>query len=266
MVDYMIENIKKNVIGHYSIFIHYNGTDEINENDYDNYIWFNRNPLKTERFQKSLPIAVIDTMKYAIDHVQTTNFMIISSGSVFYKKYTVPTIEYVGLNNYKNKLKGGRFFNNIFDVKYIDSQFKKNLEYLQIPLWQFGHIEHDHFLLENIKKRNFQYITGGQMPGIVIPYDCAHMIVDDFYPMNYTNNNQYCAEELYFPIYLYNYALIKKLPIHHVETITDWDYDYLLDDIDKIKKIIELNLDGHLLSKIPEDTEHPCRKYLQDLN
>ncbi len=266
MIDYMIRNIKKNVHGNYKIFIHYNGTDKINENDYDDNIWFNRNPIKTERFKKSLPMAVIDTMKYALDYVKFTNIMIISSGSVFYKKYTVPTDEYIGLNNYKNQLGGGNSFNNIFDKKYIDSQFIKNLENLNIPIWQYGHIEHDSFLLEKLKKRDFQYITGGQMSGIVIPYDCIQMIVEDFYPMEYKNENQYCAEELYFPIYLYNYSLLKKLPINHVETITDWDNNYLLDDIQKIKNMISKNLSGHLLCKIPEDTEHPCRKYFEELN
>ncbi len=265
MVDYMINNIKNMVNGDYMIFIHYNGDDNINENDYNENIWFNKNPLKTERFTKSLAMAVIDTLKYACDNVETINFMIISSGSAFYKKYEIPKEEYIALNNYNYLFKNQSNTIDRISIKYIDN-ITNYLKNNKKDIWHYDKFDKDNFIKNKIKKRNFKYIVGYQMPGLVMPYNCVINIIHDIYPMNFKIKDiEYCAEELYFPIYLYNYALEKNLKINNSEVITDWNNNYLLDSIDKIKNSINKNFKGHLLSKIPEDTEHPSRKYIESL-
>ncbi len=268
MLEYVIKNFTKYVEGNHILFIHYNGPDDIDENLLPTWVWLNRNPLQTRRYHRSLTIALSETMKYAVEHVDFVNALLLSSGSAFFRRWTVPTKQEVRIDSHE------LFFNphkNQFHVSAIPIQYIGNVaHYLRShglsAGWQyeFGG-DRDIYFHQCIIKRGFQYMKGCQWSGQLFPKEVCEMIAEDIPTLKNHNLGEYACEELYFSTYAYNYAIQHSVQMEECITIINWEFGY---EIHHIQQIIDLHekyknkKEGYTLCKLPDDVNHPVRRFL----
>jgi hypothetical protein len=265
MLEYVINNFKKYVFGNYLLFVHYNGKDDIDENLLPKWVWLSREPITTQRFTISLTIAICKTLKFVLSCVKFTNVFLISSGSAFFREYTIPLIPYIGLLTHESIFnpKGNYLHNSAISTQYSGC-VSSYLQSIGGSKWQYEHCDKDVNFLNLVKNRNFKYFYGTQFPGQIWPYQVAKDVVDDF--LTLTNNQFYPCEEIYFSTYAYNYAFENNLPINYVEVITNWEYNYNIYDPEYIIQLRNYKINskeiGHAICKVPENLNCPSRIFL----
>jgi hypothetical protein len=264
MVDYMIQNIKKYVEGNYYIFIHFNGSNHIDENEYENNIWFCRNIQNTEKFTERLTKAISMTMYEAFQHIKSINIMTISSGSAFYKKYTIPSQKQIRFKRYYSHFSSEQvaipftYYGNT--ETYLLPIFQKNNKKLYI--WWYPKIDSDSFLKKLIEKNNFEYYMGGQFSGMVIPYEAAYTLSNDIFEhFDEFINKDYPCEEFYFQTYATNYGILNNIDIGLSECIINWNNQYFVNN-NSIQHYRNHHIEGHLVCKLSDDPHHGTRKFL----
>lgn len=268
MLLYMIKNIQRYLIGNYMFFIHYNGTDFIDENNLPDWVWLNRNPIRTQRFTQTLSFAITDTIKFAVENIDFTNVMLMSSGSVFFRKWEIPKNEYIGILSNQKLF---NFKNNVFHEEPVLIKYcGKVSEYLKekgIGVWQYGFEGHgcdiDLGFHNLIKKRGFKYFKGCQWSGQIFPKNVCIQIAEDIPKLKNENIMFYACEEIYFSTYAYNYAIENNISINFTECNTNWEYYYEIKDINYIINTHYKHPNiGHALCKLPDDTNHPTRIFI----
>lgn len=273
MIKYMVRNIQKYVEGKYMLFIHYNGREDINENELPEWVWLNREPLLTDRCSRTMVVATCDTLKFALDNLTFTNVLILSSGSAFYRTYIPPTQPYVGIITHETILYPN---SNFLHISPISTEHAgKVSEYLTKnggARWQYENSDKDVEFLNFVKERNFKWFKGCQFTGQVWPREVGEQIVSDILTLksnvsgilSIKNNphRDYAYEEIYFSTYAYNYALEKQIAVSMCEVITDW-HQYDINDPQYIIKMRNYKEIGHALCKLPDNIKSITRQFLE---
>jgi len=269
MLDYMISNIDKYLEGKYLFCVHYNGSEDVDENTLPSWVWLNRSPLYTQRFTRRLSEAIIDTLGWILSYVQTINIMLISSGSVFFRRWQIPSYPQICIES-QQKIINPK--NKVIHEGPIPIENKgRVMEYLKEKGsggWQYGFEGHgcdqDIYFHECLMKRGIQFFRGCQWSGQLWPQDVGKMIVEDLTSLKNKPMQHYASEEIYFSTYAYHYFILSKIPIQFCEVITNWEFKYEINDI---QYIIDLHQKhpprGHAICKLPDDTNHPVRKFIQ---
>ena len=268
MLEYVIQNFDKYVEGNHILFIHYNGPDDIDENLLPNWVWLNRNPIQTRRYHRSLTIALSETMKYAVEHVDFVNGFLCSSGSAFFRKWRVPIEKEVRIDSHE------LFFNprkNQIHVSAISIQHIGNVaQYLRnqglSAGWQyeFGGDRDIHFH-RCILGRGFQYMKGCQWSGQLFPKEVCQMIAEDIPVLKNSDLGDYACEELYFSTYAYNYAIQNSIQIKECVVTINWEFGYEIHCIEQIMNLHQRykhKKEGYAICKLPDDINHPVRRFL----
>lgn len=269
MLDYMIHNIERYLEGKYVFFVHYNGVEDVDENTLPTWVWLNRSPIQTQRFTRRLSQAIIETMAYALQHINTINVMLISSGSAFFRKWQIPSYPQVCIESHE------KIFNSSIQLIHtspISIEHRGRVtEYLRERNsggWQYGFEGHgcdqDTFFHECLLKRNIKYFRGCQWSGQLWPQQVGKWVVEDLLSLKDKPMQYYACEEIYFSTYAYHFYITQNIPIYYCEVITNWEFQY---EIQNIQYIMDLHQKypniGHALCKLPDDTNHPLRKFIQ---
>ncbi len=269
MLDYMISNIERYLEGKYLFCVHYNGSEDVDENTLPSWVWLNRSPIHTQRFTRRLSDAIIDTMGWVLQYVNTINIMLISSGSVFFRRWQIPSYPQICIESHEKIFNPSK---NLIHTSAIPIENKgRVVEYLRergSGGWQYGFEGHgcdlDIHFHECLHKRGIQFFRGCQWSGQLWPQDVGKMIVEDLTLLKNKPMQNYACEEIYFSTYAYHHYLLSKIPIQFCEVITNWEFKY---DIHDIQYIIDLHqkhpLIGHAICKLPDDVNHPVRKFIQ---
>ncbi len=266
MVLYMIKNLMKYLKGDFMFFIHYNGSEDINENDLPEWVWLNRNPLNTERYQRSLAMAAVYTLKWALEHTESINVMTLSSGSAFFREMEVPKTPRIFCESHETVFNPTK---NQMHLSPMPVELTGRIaEYLvnnnAMGPWQYKGSDFDHDFHDLVRDRKFTHYFGCQFSGQVWPLELAKMIVEDLSQLIYSSHGYYACEEIYFATYAYNYSIRNNIPIERVVTIINWEFSYMVQSLDYINRLRNdhpANI-GFAVCKLSDDINDPVRKYL----
>lgn len=269
MLDYMIKNIQRYLSGEYMFFVHYNGRDFVDENNLPDWVWLNRNPLSTQRFTRTLSLAIADTIKFAVDNVDFINIMLMSSGSAFFRRWDIPKYEYIALESHEkvhNHKCGELLHISPIQIEHCGavSEYLKNNK--GSP-WQYGFegrgCDVDTYFHELIKMRGFKYFKGCQWSGQIFPKSVCIQIAEDIPKLKNAPMMFYACEEIYFSTYAYNYANENNIFVNLCEVNINWEFNYEIMDI---QYIIHLHYNypkiGSAICKLPDDTNHSTRLFI----
>ncbi len=269
MLDYMIKNIERYLEGEYLFFVHYNGSEDVDENTLPSWVWLNRSPIQTQRFTRRLSQAIIGTMAYALQYINTINIMLMSSGSAFFRKWQLPSYPQICIESQQKKINPKNLVIHEGPIPFENKG--RVVEYLKergSGGWQYGFEGHgcdqDSFFHECLLKRGIQYFKGCQWSGQVWPQEVGKWIVEDLLSLKDKPMQYYACEEIYFSTYAYHFVITLHLPIYYCEVITNWEYKYEINDIQYIIDLHQKHQNiGHALCKLPDDTNHPVRRFIQ---
>ena len=267
MVYWMAKNIQKYVTGNFVWVVHYNGAEPLDTNKLPSWAWSVPSPIVTYGYTPRIARAVAMCIDYARSRTQFTNVLTMSSGSAFFRPYTVPNEERVQFATYDPLFhpNGLRYHNEPISVSEL-GRCGPYIEALGHPQkWQFEGFDAHSEIHERIRARGFEWIVGTQWSGQLIPYTPAIQFADDMLSTP-LNGPPYAAEEILMSTYSYNYALRKPLPLWHSEAIIQWGPRYMITEYTRVETYRNLCTVfpgmGHLVCKVPDDLTHPVRVFL----
>jgi len=227
----MALNIQKYVRGRFLWVVHCNADMYIDENSLPDFVWLVRNPIKTTGTRRAVTLThgICRAIEFAVKHVEFTNVLLMSSGSAFYREYTVPTVPRVGLYSHELLLQTHCVPLMLpVPIDRIETASAYIMEKGSTFGWQYQHFEKDlpiHHLFHK-----FKWIKGSQWSGIVFPYAVAKEVSTDMKSVEPfcidPTLPDYSREEIVFSTYAYNYALTHGLYIDINEAIIDWGNMY----------------------------------------
>lgn len=267
MLDYIIKNIDKFVVGHKLLVIHINIKEPIDENTLPEWVWIVRTLIETDKESRKQANAVVECLKFSVEHFKFINILHYSAGSVFIKKFTPPSDEIVRqLNNesYINPDKKALHEEPVHISK--KGGIAKYLTTHNHFPWQYKGCDKDlefHSLIEN---RNFSFFKGCAWPGQMYPYNAAKMMVEDLPKLYNKPNGDYICPEVYFSTYAFNYALQNNIKLDIAILLTNWDKYYNIEHIEYIEHILQYNFkDIYMVSKVPDNIHHPVRTFINNI-
>lgn len=264
LVYWMMENIERYVTGSFVWVVHYNGSRPLDPSRLRDWVWPVPTPVATQGYTPTIAYAIARSIQYAASRTSFTNVLTMSSGSAFFRPYTVPITQRVQFPSYEP------FFASDCHRVHTDPVSIKHLgrcaEYVQARgfpgPWQFGGFDEHVEMHEKLRTRGFQWIVGAQWSGQVLPQTPALQFAEDMLP----SGPAYCAEEVLLSTYSYNYAQTAGLPIWNSEAIIKWGPEYLVSQIETIQSYRRVCRTfpgmGHLVCKIPDDPSHYIRVVL----
>lgn len=266
MVYWMIENIRRYVIGSFVWVVHYNGDAPLDPSRLPEWVWPVPDPVWTQTYTPRIAYAIAKSIAYAASRTTFTNVLTMSSGSAFFRPYHVPTTERVQFVHYDPQFNPNcpRLHNDIISIDWLG----RCSEYLSThgfsEPWQFGGFDKHTEIHEKLRARGFKWIMGAQWPGQLIPRVPALQIAEDMVP----DGPSYVAEEVLLSTYSYNYAREKCLPIWNSEAIIKWGPEYIVSRVETIQAYRRACRTfpglGHLVCKVPDNPWHYIRVFLNE--
>jgi len=272
MILYMANNMKRFVKGSFLLIVHANG-QSINENDLPPWCWLARQTIVTTHPTTSLLHAMTACMATALDHIQFINCMYISSGSVFFREFTVPTEASVHLASHEDIFFPEKNFtySKPIPIEYLGRCAEYLLEQGGVNYngWQYKNyfptgMDLDTEIQDIVKKRKISYIKGGHVPGQVFPYEVCRQLVEDineYFLM--TPVRSYCLEEILPSTYAYSYALEHGLQVKRNVVYYNWLHQYIMTDIGFIENLPTKCPDAYAVVKVPYELNHPIREHFK---
>lgn len=265
MLRWMARNIEKYVKGKVIWIAHYNGKEPFDERELPDWAWISRRTVDTfSGFAPSLAHGIASALEFATSHVSFINCMTLSSGSVFIKEYSPPKNEVVCLKMYEQIVNPNKNYKHAEEIHIKHAS--RCVEYLTSiggMGWQYGGCDKDIEFHSAIKSRGFEHMRGCQWSGQIWPMDVAKMIAEDIPKIKYPNNSNYSAEEIYLSTYGNAYARKKSMEIGFCEVMIDWNRNYTVNDVEYVKKLAK-EFPHSAICKVPTDTNHPVRRFLDD--
>ena len=261
MVKYLAANLQKYVKGAFLWVVHYNHSDFIDERELPDFAWLHREPIETRAFTRSITHAVCRCMQFALETTTCVNFLMMSSGSSFFREYRVPITPYIAF----------------YSPEYLLNDGKILLHQEPIPMgkangrgWHWNVFSTDDHVNELFTRRGFRWLRGGQFSGTMFPCEVGMQLAYDFMTIEKKLFDpfihDYPGEEIHFATYAYNYAVERGLTIHPSETIISWGAGYNIESPDTIRAYREAARVfpgmGHIVCKLAEWTWHPVRAFL----
>lgn len=265
MLKWMARNIEKYVKGKIIWVAHYNGKEPFDEKELPEWAWISRRTINTfSGFAPSLAHGVASALEFATRHVSFKNCMTLSSGSAFIKEYRPPKSEVVCLNMYEKIVNPNKNYKHAEEINVRHAgRFAEYISSIGGHVWQYGGCDKDTGFHEAIKSRGFEYIRGSQWSGQIWPMNVAKMIAEDIPNIKYPNNCNYSAEEIYLSTYANAYAREKSMQVGFCEVMIDWDRNYTVSNVEYVKRLIK-EFPYSAICKIPTETDHPVRKFLDE--
>ena len=264
MVEWMAENIKRYVTGSFVWVVHYNGARPLDMSRLPDWVWVVPDPEWTQTYTTRIAYAVAKCIRYAASRTTFTNILTMSSGSAFFRPYTVPTTERVQFVHYDPLFHSDcpRLHNEAIPLDRLGSCAAYLYEHGHASPWQFGGFDAHTEIHPKLRARGFQWILGAQWPGQLMPQTPALQFAEDMTPDGPT----YVAEEVLLSTYSYNYARAQCLPIWNSEAIIKWGPEYMISRVDTIQAYrsaakVFPGL-GHMVCKVPDDPTHYIRMFL----
>lgn len=269
MIQYMASNIKRFVNGSFLWIIHANG-GSFNENDLPPWVWLSRHVINTIHHTTTLVHAISACIDFAIKNIEFINCMFISSGSVFFREYIVPTKECVSALSHETIFFPDKNFTytNPIPIEYLG----KCADYLiqqggtNYNGWQYKNyspygMDLDEDIQNIIKKRNVLFIKGSHIPGQVFPYTVCKMLVEDLGKyFSRPNIHTYCLEEILPSTYSYWYAQENNISIQKNVVYMNWIHNYNMDSIQFIEELPSKCPDAYAITKVSYDLNSTVRK------
>ena len=203
-------------------------------------------------------------MQFALETTTCVNFLMMSSGSSFFREYRVPITPYIAF----------------YSPEYLLNDGKILLHQEPIPMgkangrgWHWNVFSTDDHVNELFTRRGFRWLRGGQFSGTMFPCEVGMQLAYDFMTIEKKLFDpfihDYPGEEIHFATYAYNYAVERGLTIHPSETIISWGDNYNIESPDTIRAYREAARVfpgmGHIVCKLAEWTWHPVRAFLNDV-
>jgi hypothetical protein len=266
VVHCIAENVKKYVKGRFLWVAHCNTHEFLDETTLPDFAWIVRDTIVTRAYSVSLTHAVSRCLDFA-SNVTYTNALIMTSGSSFFRDYTVPTYPRIGLFSHEILLENKRLLHN---EPISISELGKCSEYLATQgsgAWQYENFDKDTEFHTLFRTRGFKWILGSPFSGLMFPCAVAEQLRDDLFALETnpdTNIPCYATEEIVFATYAYNYAIQHGLHIGLSESIIHWGerYNVTIDQIEKYRMCaIALPGLGHIVCRLPEYVDK-VRTYL----
>lgn len=271
MIRYIANNLKRFVKGSFILIVHANG-HSVNENDLPPWCWLARDTIKTTHPTTSLLHAMTSCIKTAFETIDFINCMYVSSGSVFFRDFVVPTQPAVHASSHEDIFFPEKKFTYTMPIPI--EHLGKCAEYLlekggvHYQGWQYKYytpsgMDVDKDIQEIIKKRpEITFIKGSHSPGMVFPQEVCKMLLDDINEYFLKENiHRYCLEEILPSTYSYCYALQHGLPIKRNVVYYNWLHQYIMTDITFIESLPKKCPEAYAVVKVPYDLKNPIREY-----
>jgi hypothetical protein len=271
MIKYIANNLNRFIKGSFVLIVHANG-QSINENDLPPWCWLARDTIKTIHTTPSLLHALTSCIKTAFQTIDFINCMYVSSGSVFFREFVVPTQPAVHASSHEDIFFPETKFTYTMPIP-ID-YLGKCAEYLlenggvNYGGWQYKHyspsgMDIDTDIQEIIKKRpEIKFIKGSHLPGMVFPQEVCKMLLEDV--NKYFSKaiiRKYALEEILPSTYSYYYALQHGLPIKRNVVYYNWLHQYIMTDINFIEHLPTICPEAYAVVKVPYDLKNPIREH-----
>ncbi len=261
MVEWMAENLKRYVTGSFVWVVHYNGERPLDLSRLPDWVWPVPNPEWTQTYTTRVVYALAKCIRYAASRTTFTNLLTMSSGSAFFRPYTVPTTERVQFPSHEPLFNAScaRVHTEPIPTAHLGACVRYiNDRGFEGP-WQLGGFDQHTDAQAKIRARGFQWIVGAQWSGQVMPQTPALQFAEDIT----SDGPNYVAEEVLLSTYSYNYAHAKRLPVWTSEAIINWGPEYMVtrvETIDAYRRAAQTFPGlGHLVCKVPDDLQHPVR-------
>ena len=231
LLRHLSQIIDKYVKGRFLWIVHFNSEEYVDENTLPDFLWLVRTPIETRGYTPSLTHGICRALEFAGQHITYTNVLLMSSGSSFYRPYTIPTEPYIGLYPNGTLFDNGDYkFHFPIPMEYIGNFTQYCISRKNGDGWQYKYFDRDHRIQEILKQNKFKWVCGSQWSGIVFPSAVASHLVRDMKAIEQFDYipsiPDYPLEEIIFSTYTYNYAIEQSIPILMVETIIDWNCEY----------------------------------------
>lgn len=264
LVEWLAENIRQYVSGSFVWVVHYNGHRPLDRSRLPEWVWPVPDPVETQAYTPRIAYAIARSIQYAASRTTFTNILTMSSGSAFFRPYTVPTSERVQFVHYDPLFNPSclRLHNDVISIERLGSCSRYLYDHGHPGPWQFDGFDKHTEIHAKLRARGFKWIMGSQWSGQLIPRIPALQFAEDMTP----DGPPYVAEEVLLSTYSYNYAREQCLPIWNSETITKWGSEYVVSRWETIRdyRIAARTFPGlgHLISKVPDDPNHVLRRML----
>jgi hypothetical protein len=263
MVEWMADNLKRYVTGSFVWVVHYNGQRPLDLSRLPDWVWPVPDPEWTQTYTTRIASVLAKCIRYAASRTTFTNVLTMSSGTAFFRPYTVPTIERVQFPTYERLLDANcpRLHLEPIPIAHLGACVPYINARGYPGAWQFGGFDKHTAMHAKIRTRGFQWIRGSQWSGQLIPRSPALQFAEDM-----VEGPDYVAEEVLLSTYSYNYAVTKGLPIWASEAIIDWVREYFVSRVETIqdyRRVAQVFPGlGHMVCKVPDDPLHPVRVFL----
>jgi len=267
VVHCLADTLKKYVKGRFLWVAHCNTPEFLDETTLPDFAWIVRDTIVTRSYTPSLTHAITRCLEF-VAKIKYTNALIMTSGSSFFRDYTVPTHPRVGLFSHEILLNDVRLTHN---EPIPASELGKCSEYLATQgcaAWQYQNFDKDTEVHTLFRARGFRWILGSPFSGLMFPSAVADQLRDDLFTLESnldTDIPDYALEEIVFATYAYNYAIAHGLHIGLSESIIHWGdrYNVTIDQIEKYRmSAIAFPGLGHIVGRLPEYVDK-VREYLR---
>jgi hypothetical protein len=271
MIKYIANNLNRFIKGSFVLIVHANG-QSVNENELPPWCWLARDTIKTTHPTSSLLHAMTSCINTAFQTINFINCMYVSSGSVFFRDFVVPTEPTVCASSHEDIFFPDKNFTYTMPIpiEYLG----KCAEYLlqkggvNYGGWQYNHytpsgMDTDTDIQEIIKKRpDITCIKGSHVPGIVFPQEVCKMLLEDV--NEYFSKGiirRYSLEEILPSTYSYWYAAKNSIQIKRNVVYLNWLHQYNMTDIKFIENLPTKCPEAYAVTKVPYDLKNPIREY-----
>lgn len=273
MIHYIANNLKRFIKGSFILIVHANGVS-VNENDLPPWCWLASDTIETSHPTTSLLHAMSSCMATALRTIEFINCMYVSSGSVFFRDFIVPTEACVYASSHEEVFFSNKRFtySSPIPVEHLG----KCAEYLikqggiHYNGWQYKNyfptgMDNDDDIQNIIKKRStIRYIKGSHSPGQIFPYIVCKMLTEDLHEYFIKGNTYaYCLEEILPSTYSYWFACKEGIPIRKNVVYYNWLHQYIMTDINFIENLPSICPDTYAVVKVPYELNHPIREYFK---
>lgn len=264
MVEWMANNLRQYVSGSFVWVVHYNGARPLDRSRLPDWVWVVPDPIWTQTYTTRIAAAVAKCIRYAASRTTFTNVLTMSSGSAFFRPYTVPTTERVQFVHYDPLFNPmcGRLHNEAVPIEHLGRCGQYLLDNGCPGTWQFGGFDQHTEIHTKLRERGFKWVMGAQWSGQLLPATPALQFAEDMT----LDGPAYVAEEVLLSTYSYNYARQRNLPIWNSEAIIKWGPEYLISRVETIQEYRRAATTfpglGHMVCKVPDDPQHYIRMFL----
>jgi hypothetical protein len=263
MVEWMARNLQRYVTGSFVWVVHYNGQRPLDRSQLPDWVWVVPDPEWTQTYTTRIAVVLAKCIRYAASRTTFTNLLTMSSGSAFFRPYTVPTTERVQFTTYERLFDANcpRLHLEPIPTTHLGACVPYINARGHTGSWQLGGFDQHTAMHDKLRARGFQWICGAQWSGQLLPQTPALQFAWDM-----VEGPDYVAEEVLLSTYSYNYAREQSLPIWNSEAIIKWDADYIVSRIEMIQEYRRVAKTfpglGHMVCKIPDDPTHYIRTFL----